>query len=212
MPPVSRTKSTVLVTAALVGTLSTGLLAGRMLELYDASIGFEREAERIAGVLDVGPGERFGDIRAGTGRWTAFIARRIGPAGHVYATAGPTPVYEMYRTVAAAGVDNVSILAGAPGDTGRLPSQCCDGILLRYVYRSFDYRQAFNEQLFDYIRPGGRLVVIDLTDQTSPGLPSGRLGIPQVIAEVGAAGFDVLEVIEDWGRNTYCIVFERPAV
>ena len=79
---------TALITAAIGAILATGLFAGRFLESYDATIWFELEAERIATVLDVAPGDAVGDIRAGTGRWSVDLARRVGPEGEIFATTG----------------------------------------------------------------------------------------------------------------------------
>ena len=48
---------------------------------YNNDIGFAEEADRIAQILDVRPGISIGDVRAGTGRWTVDLARRIGEGG-----------------------------------------------------------------------------------------------------------------------------------
>ena len=79
-----------IVGGALVVILGLGVAAGNMLKTYDDSIGFAEEADRIAGVLQLEPGMSVGDVRAGTGKWSVDMARRIGD-GMVYATVGPDP-------------------------------------------------------------------------------------------------------------------------
>ncbi len=202
---------TALITAAIGATLATGVFAGRFLESYDAAIWFELEAERIATILDVAPGDAVGDIRAGTGRWSVDLARRVGPEGQIFATAGPTPAHVLFETVSAAQVENVSLITRTPGENGRLPAGCCDSILLRYVYSSFADRARLGASLSGYVKSGGRLAIIEFLNsgQTSPGLPTNRVSPVTVIDEVTAVGFDLVELIDDWSHNTFCVVFRR---
>lgn len=206
-------RTTLLITAAIGLTLATGLIAGQFLQSYDQSVWFELEANRIAEVLQVRPGGTVGDVRAGTGRWSVDLAARVGPEGQIYATAGPTPAHVLFATVAESGLDNVSVITRTPGEAGRLPLDCCDAILLRHVYRNFSNREALLGQLIQNVRPGGRLAVIEFLDsgQTSPGLQTNRVPPAMAIAELRAAGFEMVEMIDDWSDNTYCVVFSRPS-
>jgi predicted methyltransferase len=200
-----------LVVGSIAIIFATGMMAGRMLESYDFNIGFQREAARIAEVLQVREGMIVADIRAGQGRWTVDLARRVGDSGHIYSTPGPvSPPHVLIQTVADSGVNNVTIISRMPGDTGRLPEGCCDSILLRHVYRGFEDRPALAGQLLTNLRPGGRLAVIDRIDSTSPGMPTNLISPRQVIEELSGAGFEVVDVIENWGPNAYCLVFRRP--
>ncbi len=205
-------RTTALVTAAIGVTLATGVIAGRFLESYDANVWFEIEADRIAEVLQVGPGTAVADVRAGTGRWSVNLAARVGPEGIIYATAGPTPAHVLFQTVADADVDNVSVITRAPGDNSRLPPGCCDAVLLRHVYRNFADRARLLETLLQSARPGARLAIIEFLDsgQTSPGLQTNRVAPALIIEEVRAAGFEMVEMIDDWSANTFCVVFRRP--
>jgi ubiquinone/menaquinone biosynthesis C-methylase UbiE len=199
------------VTVAVGVTLATGLFAGRFLESYDATIWFELEADRIAKVLEVEEGDGIGDVRAGTGRWSVDLARRVGPEGQVYATAGPTPAHILFQGISDSGVNNVSVITRTPGDSGRLPLNCCDGILLRHVYRNFADRTRLAASLSGYAKIGGRVAVIEFLDsgQTSPGLTTNRVSPVEMIEEFSASGFELIELIDDWSANTYCAVFRR---
>ena len=204
-------RTTVLVTLAIGLTLATGLMAGRFLQSYDATIWFEFEAARIAQVLDVQPGDTVGDIRAGSGRWSVDLARRVGPEGTIFATAGPTPAHILFATVAAAQVDNVSVITRTPGEHGRLPENCCDGVLLRHVYRNFADRAQLAASMSRSVKTDGRVAIIEFLDsgQTSPGLTTNRISPVEVIDEFTSAGFELVELIDDWSTNTYCAVLRR---
>lgn len=204
-------RTTGLVTLAIGLTLATGLIAGRFLENYDATIWFELEADRIAQVLEVGTGDSIGDVRAGTGRWSVDLARRVGPDGMIYATAGPTAAHVLFATVAAAQVDNVSVITRTPGENSRLPLGCCNGVLLRHVYRNFSDRVQLAAAMSGSVKTGGRVAVIEFLDsgQTSPGLTTNRVSPVQVIDEFTSVGFELVELIDDWSTNTYCVVLRR---
>jgi ubiquinone/menaquinone biosynthesis C-methylase UbiE len=195
-----------LVLGALSLVLGLGLGAGSMLETYDENIGFADEADRIAEVLGVRPGMSVGDVRAGTGRWSVDLARRVGEGGTVYATPGPNPVHEIYETVAEAGVDNVTVIVRTPGDAPRLPLECCDAILLRFVYRSFEDRSRIAESMSRNLKPGGTLAVIDWHAGT-PGRDA--VAKETALAELTGAGIELVEIIEEWAPHVYCLVFRR---
>ena len=212
-----------LVIAVLGLIFGAGLLAGWELQRYDAERGFRAEAGRIAEVLRLQPGINVGDIRAGRGRWTVDMARRVGPSGQVYATVGPNPAHELLQTVAAGGqaaeeraltvaaggVDNVSVITRTPGASPRLPLGCCEAILVRAVYHDFTDRHTLLTSLGQNLKPGGFLAIIDF-DEGTPEHAGGH-GIPRrtVLSEVTRAGFELRETYAHWSGNAYCLVFRR---
>jgi len=195
-----------IVGGALVGILGLGVAAGNMLQTYDESIGFDEEADRIAEVLEIEPGMSVGDVRAGTGKWSVDMARRIGD-GMVYATVGPDPPSVIYQTVADSGLDNITVIVRTPGDAPRLPLECCDATLVRFVYRHFEDRQRIAHKLWITMIPGGLLAIIDW----QAGSPA-RNAIPKedVIEEVTAEGFELTRAIDDWAPDVYCLIFRKP--
>jgi len=189
---------------AVVGVIfATGLFAGWRLERFDADRGFRTEADRIAGVLRLEPGINVGDIRAGTGRWTVAMARRVGPAGQVYATVGPNPAHELLRTVAEGGVDNVSVIT-------RLPLGCCEAILVRAVYHDFQDRRTLLASLHKNLKPGGLLAIIDFDEGTPEHAGGHGIARRTVQAEVTGAGFELRETYAHWSGNAFCLVFRQP--
>jgi ubiquinone/menaquinone biosynthesis C-methylase UbiE len=210
MPATRWTTWTVAVLAVAAISIS-GLAAGWLLSAYNQTLGFDTEAARIAEVLRVGPGMNVGDIRAGSGIWTVDLARRVRPSGQVYATVGPNPAHEVYETIAAAGVDNVTVITRTPGNLPRLPVACCEAILVRAVFHDFRDRRQLAQSLFLNTRVLGRVAVIDF-DEGTPEHGSGHgLDMATAVAEMTGAGFRVEQRIEDWAGNAYCLVFVRPA-
>lgn len=179
------------------------------------------ETDRIATVLDIGPQSRLADVGAGNGRFTVPLARRISPDGYIYATEVDLGKLDDIRSaVARAGLENVTLLEASPADTG-LPPNCCDAVLLRTVYHHLTEPAAITTDLFDAVRPGGRLMVIDFPPRgllsffvRVEGVPDDRggHGIPPdlVVGELTSVGFDLEQRIDDWRGNHYCLVFMRP--
>lgn len=199
-----------IIAAALAGVFSAGLGAGWLLARYDAGIGFRREADRIADVLELAPGKSVGDIRAGTGRWTVDMARRVGPDGLAFATVGPDPAHVLMATVAESGLDNVTVITRTPGDAPRLPLGCCDAVLLRFVYSDLRRERAgFLQNLRRVTKPGGLVAVIELQPDAPTGPPRDTLARREVIAEFTAAGFTVVQDHERWFGSAYGLVFRR---
>jgi predicted methyltransferase len=199
-----------LIAAALGVMFTSGLGAGFMLRSYDSSIGFAREADAIAAVLELAPGDSVGDIRAGTGRWTVDMARRVGPEGQAFATVGPDPAHVLMATVADSGLDNITVITRTPGASPRLPLECCEAVLLRLVYSDLRReRPGFLSNLRRVTKPGGLVAVIDFHPDAPTGPPRTTLPRREVIAEFEAAGFALVADHERWFGNTYCEVFRR---
>ena len=204
-------KQALWVVISLAAILALGLVSGYFLQEFDENIGFHREADRIAKVLRLASGMNVADIRAGTGKWTADMARRVGPKGQVYATAGPDPPHVIYETIASSGVDNVTVVVRTPGQQSRVPPDCCQAVLMRAVYHEFDDRlRVTRGAAYRALKPGGLLAVIDFDEGTPEQMSGHGIARETVVREVTSVGFELDRVIEDWEGNAYCLIFRRP--
>jgi SAM-dependent methyltransferase len=159
------------------------------------------------------------DVGAGEGRFTAALARSVGPDGRVYATEVEAAKLETIQARAKAdGLGNVRTVLGDQSSTG-LPEGCCDAILLRMVYHHFTDPEAMRRSLWSALKPGGRVAVIDVPPRASwrrlEGVPErGGHGIPraELVADMRGGGFSVMAQHETWPGedDSYCVVFQRP--
>jgi predicted methyltransferase len=178
------------------------------------------EARRIVDALGLGAGMVAADVGAGEGKFTAALARGVGPSGRVYATeVTQGKLDEVQARMTADGIDNVATVLGDQQQTG-LPAGCCDRILLRLVYHHFADPKAMRSSLWAALRPGGQIAVIDVPPKKSwprvNGAPErGGHGIEpaELLAEMRGDGFEVVKHHEEWPAedDSYCIVFRRPA-
>ena len=178
---------------------------------------FERETDRIAEALDLRAGTTVADVGAGDGRFSAFLAERVGRDGRVFATeVEQDKVDDIQETVD--GHDNVTVLLGAFDDTN-LPEACCERILLRRVYHHFLDPDVMARSLFRSLQPGGVVAVVDFLPRgdipATEGSPDrGGHGTPidALAEEMTRNGFEFVRRVEDWpgGRRDYCVLFRRP--
>ena len=185
---------------------------------------FEREVDRLAGLLGARPGSQVADVGAGKGQFAIALAERVGPEGHVFATELEAKQRaKLERAGRAAGLANFSVVEALEDSTG-LPDACCDAIFLRGVYHHLTKPKLILASLARALRPGGRLVVIDfrptlwLAPWTPKDVPADRGGhgvAPEIVGrEAAAVGFEPLSLDEEWPSSWlvphYAIAFRRP--
>ena len=167
-------------------------------------------------VLELEEGSVVADIGAGDGNQTLPIARRIGAGGKIYSTElGSEALDELRKAVESSELDNITVLESDPAQTN-LPVMCCDVIYMRRVYHHIEDPASMNASLFESLKPGGRLGIIDFRPREEEGEPGNRASgdrhgvLPDtVIDELQAAGFELTNPAEQRGRYYY-LVMRKP--
>ncbi len=181
--------------------------------------GYRAESARLARLLDWHAGSVVGEIGAGVGQMTIDAAERVGPTGHVYTTEVSRRKLEHLKDLAAdSQFHNITVIEGSQAGTN-LPHECCDSIYMRRVYHHFTEPQKMDASLFQSLKPGGLLAVIDFAPRAwmppAEGMPANRggHGMPKeiLIQELTRGGFQVVAQPADWPNNNYCVIFRKPA-
>lgn len=167
-------------------------------------------------VLELQEGSVVADIGAGDGDQAVAIARHVGDQGHIYSSElGTESVEELREGVEESGLANITVIEGHPARTN-LPKECCDAIYMRRVYHHFGDPPAMNASLFESLKPGGRLAVIDFEPRGSEAEPGGRssgsshgVTAETVVEELTGAGFELVSNEQRSGRNFY-VVMQKP--
>ena len=179
---------------------------------------YKAESARLAQLLKLHAGSVVAEIGAGAGEMMLDSAQRVGPAGHVYATEVSTEKLAHLKELAAAEKDhNITVLEGSQAGTN-LPPGCCDAIYMRRVYHHFTEPKKMDDSLFQSLKPGGMLAVIDFPPRSwlppVEGVPANRggHGMPKkiLIQELTSAGFQVAAEPAGWPNENYCVVFRKP--
>jgi SAM-dependent methyltransferase len=124
------------------------------------------EAERVMRLLGALDGKHVADIGAGDGYYVARLTERVGATGRVYGE-DITPRYLELLAARArqSGWNNVEIVRGEPHDP-RLPAGALDAAIMIHMYHEISQPFGLLWNLATALKPGGRLVIMDLDRPT----------------------------------------------
>ena len=174
----------------------------------------EKDVPQLADVLQLKPGMTVADVGVGGGAFTVVFGKWIG-SGHVYATDITESALRTTREYAKKeGLTNVTVIEGG-ADRTNLPAACCDALFMRDVYHHVTAVEAFNKSLYESLKPGGRLAILDFRPRPGskvfPGVPENRGGhgiAPNLIEdELKAAGFIHVRTVESWPPDEKTVLF-----
>lgn len=163
----------------------------------------ERRPARVLDVFDVKRGMHVADLMAGDGYYTELLSRAVGPDGVVYCqnTAIPLRVFADAPLTARLADDRLPnvVRLDEEFEDSTLPEGLDLAILVRF-YHDFAWqevdRPAFGRLVFERLKPGGALGVVDHHAAEGAGISEGkrlhRVEAALVRAELETAGF-VLE-------------------
>lgn len=180
---------------------------------------FARDAARLTKALDLTAGRTVADIGAGAGQLTVALARVVGPTGRLYATELESGRLRAIRRAAdSAGLKNVTVLEAHATRTN-LPDRCCDALVVRNVYHHFENPILINKSLYQSLKPGGRLAIIDFQpDSAESADPTRRSDGTQhgvtpatVVCELREAGFELVAMEDGTRRAGFMVVMRRPS-
>ena len=162
------------------------------------------EAKSVMDLANIGAGATVADIGAGEGYYTIRLAERVGPKGRVLAQDIDKAALErLGQRVERERLDNVSIKAGEPDDP-KLPAGSFDRIFLVHMYHEVSEPYAFLWRMRPALRPGGKVIVVDVDRPTDQhGIPP-----PLLFCEFAAVGFRLTEFIRKPELRGYYAQFE----
>ena len=181
----------------------------------------QKEADKLATLLNWKPGSVVAEIGAGDGGLTLAAAQRVGPTGRIFTTElDPKKLAGLEILAAKQKVQNITVVKAGEAETN-LPRECCDSIFMRHVYHHFTQPVQEDASLFQSLKPGGLLAIIDFPPgkwlsglEPVKGVPKNRggHGMPKqlLVDELSAAGFQALTTPTDWSGVDYCVVFRKP--
>jgi len=127
---------------------------------------------RAADLAEIGPGDRVLDVATGTGDLAIELSRRVGPGGEVVACDFSEAMLDLARPKAARGGDGP--IAFDWGDALELTYEddSFAAATVGFGARNFADLDAGLAEMVRVVRPGGHVVVLEITTPTRPPLSS----------------------------------------
>jgi len=175
-----------------------------------------RYRHKIVESVGVGRGDAVADVGAGTGLFTELFAGQVGRNGVVCAV-----------DIAQNFLDHIAARAKEQGrgniktvlcnqHSVELPARSLDIAFVCNTYHHFEYPKSSMRSIYDALKPGGRLIVIDF--EKIPGtsrqwiLDHVRAGKEQVVKEIESVGFDRIADAPEvtYLKENYFLRFRKP--
>jgi SAM-dependent methyltransferase len=163
------------------------------------------EFARVARLAGVRPGQTVADVGAGDGYYVARLSPMVGAAGTVFGQdIIPDYLALLQRRVRRDRLGNVRIVLGDEHDP-RLPNSSVDVAFMIHMYHEITQPFALLWNLATSMKPGGRLVILDLERPTfGHGTPPSLLR-----CELRAIGWRERSFTKT-GAEEYVAIFEAP--
>lgn len=146
------------------------------------------------------PDAHWADLGAGTGTFTRALAALLGPGAHLYAVDADERALRSIRAWAEGAPEGPAVRI-VPGDfTRRMPLPPLDGIVIANALHFVRDQTAAVALAASYLRPGGRIVVIEYQDRTA------SRWVPHPVSDARFA-----ELAADAGLSPPRVVATRPS-
>lgn len=182
--------------------------------LADPNRDQEMRPGQLLNQMGLEPGMTVADVGTGIGYMLPFLSKRVGPQGHVIAEDIQDDFLAMARQTAEnRNLTNVTFVKGTT-TTPNLPDNGVDMVLVVDAYHHFDYPEKMLAAIHKSLRPDGRLVIVEYYKRETA-MPDGRalthirLDMPDVIKEVEANHFHLIEEKERIKNVQYMLVLEK---
>jgi demethylmenaquinone methyltransferase/2-methoxy-6-polyprenyl-1,4-benzoquinol methylase len=153
-----------------------------------------RWRERAADLAELKPGARALDVACGTGDLALELARRVGPGGEVVACDFSEQMLELARTKAtAAGTEASAPIRVEWANALELPYRDDEfaAATVGFGARNFSDLERGLSEMARVVRPGGKVVVLEITTPTRPPLSTFfRVWFDRVVPLLGRAAGD----------------------
>jgi len=169
---------------------------------------------QLTAEMGLKPGMTVADVGTGVGFMLPYLSKRVGAAGHVIGEDITDDFLGMARQRAEnQNLTNVTFVKGTETDPN-LPEGKMDEVLVLDAYHHFDYPEKMLAAIHRSLKADGRLVIVEYYKREKA-MPNGRamshirLDMPDVIKEVEANRFHLIEEKERIRDVQYMLILER---
>jgi len=160
---------------------------------WERELTARQEPERVMDVIGLKPGMVVGEIGAQVGRFTVHLARRVGPAGRVFANdIDDRALADLRDRVKRYDVPNIEVVRGQVDDP-RLPRSTLDLAIMVRTYHELAQPRALLENLKPSLKAGAPVVIVDLdTEKTRHSDAKSSTEEASVLSVARSAGYELV--------------------
>jgi ubiquinone/menaquinone biosynthesis C-methylase UbiE len=162
-------------------------------EPWELSINARQPIQKVIETIGLKPGMVIGEVGAGTGRVTVWLAVTVGPTGKVYANdIDAAALDHLQKRCEKEGLTNVATILGTVEDP-RLPRAALDIAFMTNTYHHLDKPIELVRNLLPALKENGILAIVERDKDRTPhkGEATSR---EDFIAQMDQAGFEVIKV------------------
>jgi len=165
------------------------------------------QADAVIEKLGLEPGDLVADIGSGGGAFSVPMARAIGPGGMLYAVDIDQEMLDFVSARAEKeGVGNITAVLGEYDDP-KLPVKNVDVAFFHRVLHMIEHRQAYINAVAKYLKPDGRIVIIDRNREDSESwMWLNQSDVDTWMAAISFYPAQEFELYDD----RYFVVYQRP--
>lgn len=163
------------------------------------------QVPKVIETLKPSSGQQVADIGAGSGLFARPLAKAVGEKGKVFAVdIEPAMLKYIEKTAQEQKLDNLHTVLAAENDP-KLP-EAVDLIVIINTLHHIANQEAYLKKLRGYLRPGGRLAVIDFIERWPAGAQNMKYTQEQLAVWMKGAGFSLKEK-HDFLNNNFFVIY-----
>lgn len=165
------------------------------IEDWEAGINRRQPPAKIMDAVGLKTGMVVGEVGAGTGRMTLWLASRVGYKGKIYANdIDDASLDRLKKRCRKEGFDNVEIIRGETSDP-KLPPGTLDIAFMINVYHHLDDPVPLVRNIIPSLKPDGILAIVECDpDKVDWGDEEGCHRKDEMRKELAAGGFEIVRI------------------
>jgi predicted methyltransferase len=165
--------------------------------------------------LDLQPGNTVADLGSGSGYFALKLSPVVGKDGQVLAVdLRRLSLFFLWTRALLRRQHNVHVIIGAETDP-HLPDGTVDAVLICNTYHEFSNPPLILNRVFQSLRPGGRLAVVDRAPRATEAQQAHEVDLTVVEKQLRNQGFEIVSqdgaFIDRAGEDSWWLVIARKA-
>ena len=204
----------ILPAAVLALFVSAGYAPGQTqtvaVEPWEVAVNQRQPIQKVIETIGVKPGMTIGEVGAGTGRVTVWLAVAVGSAGKIYANdIDASALDHLQKRCQREGLTNVTTVLGTVEDP-RLPRGALDIAFMTNTYHHLEKPVELVRNLLPALRKNGILAIVERDKDRTPHRDEAT-SQKDFIAQMDQAGFEVIKVDTSMMEDNIYIARPKPA-